>query len=380
MNGNTDQNQRLTANAMRWFFFFTGVGICVWAIIVPYTKIRFHLDDGTLGLMLLAGGTGGVVCMPFGGLAVGRWGSRDTLLVAISIVAVLMPVLVMVPSPAVFVAVLFIYGFTFGVLDVALNAQAAVIEARSGRLLMSGFHACYSIGSLSIAVVTALLLKIGLSNAECAGLATALGAVILFQARYLLPKSADQPPARRHFAVPNRAAVVLGLCCFVCFFTEGAATDWSTIFMRFSRGMALSSAAFGYAAFAVTMAATRLAGDRVAMRLGQTRVMQLSCVLAALGFALAIFVPYPWAGIIGFGLVGLGTGNIAPLVLSAAARVPGMAANHSVPAVMALGYAGFLAGPPLIGIIASHFTLSTSFGIDALFLVAIFFAARAVRA
>jgi len=373
------KNQRRTANAMRWFFFFTGVGICAWAIIVPYTKIRFQLDDGTLGLMLLAGGTGGVVVMPLGGMAVARFGSRATLFTTTILFAILIPVLTLVPSPFWFVVALFLYGATFGVQDIALNAQAAVIQARSGGLLMSGFHACYSLGSLGVAVVTSLLLKLGLSNPVCAGLCTLFGLFILAQGRFLLPKSAELPASPRHFVLPNRASFILGLCCFVCFFTEGAATDWSTIFMRFSRGMALSSAALGYAAFAVSMAVTRLSGDQVAMRLGQARVMQISCILAVSGFVLVTLVPSPIAGILGFGLVGLGTGNIAPLVLSAAARVPGMAANHSVPAVMALGYAGFLAGPPLIGLVASHASLSVSFGINAALLAAIFFAAGAVR-
>ncbi len=98
--------------------------------------------------------------------------------------------------------------------------------------------------------------------------------------------------------------------------------------------------------------------------------MRLGCALAVGGFALTIFVPSGLAGIIGFGLVGLGTGNIAPLVFSAAARVPGMAANHSVPAVVGLGYAGFLIGPVIIGLLSSHFGLGSALGLDAALLAA----------
>ena len=65
---------------MRMMFFMTGIGISVWAIVVPFTKIRFQLSDGTLGLMLLAGGTGGMLVMPFAGMAIGRWGSRAVLI------------------------------------------------------------------------------------------------------------------------------------------------------------------------------------------------------------------------------------------------------------------------------------------------------------
>jgi hypothetical protein len=100
--------------------------------------------------------------------------------------------------------------------------------------------------------------------------------------------------------------------------------------------------------------------------------------VAVAGFGAAIFVPVGWVGILGFGLVGLGTGNIAPLVMSAASRVPGMAANHSVPAVVGLGYAGFLVGPVLIGAVANGLGLGFALGLDAVLLGATFFAAEAV--
>jgi hypothetical protein len=108
-------------------------------------------------------------------------------------------------------------------------------------------------------------------------------------------------------------------------------------------------------------------------------VMRLGCALAVLGFSLAIFIPAGWVDVIGFGLIGLGTANIAPLVFSAAARVPGMAASHSAPAIMALGYTGFLMGPVIIGLAANHLGLGFALGIDAALLGATFFAAKAVK-
>jgi predicted MFS family arabinose efflux permease len=357
---------------IRLFFAMAGIGISVWAITVPYTKIRFGLDDGTLGLMLLAGGSGGIACMPAAGWAVARYGSRAVLLAVGVLFGVLLPVLSLVPSPADFTIMLFLYGGLFGALDVAMNAQAAVIERQSGRLQMSGFHACYSIGSLGVALASFVLLKLGCSYAAVAVIDAAVILLILTQIGFLAPRAEDAPPAGPRFAWPDRAAFVLGLCCFTCFMTEGAATDWSTIFLRFSRGMPIATAALGYAAFAVAMAVTRLAGDRVATRLGKAAVMRLGCAAAVAGFGLVIFVPSGIAGIVGFGLVGFGTGNIAPLVLSAAARVQGVAA------VMGMGYAGFLIGPVVIGAVANGLGLGSALGLDAMLLGGVIFAARAV--
>jgi MFS family permease len=365
--------------AVRWFYFLAGIGMAAWAILVPYSKIRFGLDDGTLGLILLAGGSGGVIALPFCGPAVMRFGSRAVLVWASGTFGIVLPLMGLAPSVLLFAALLFVFGMVFAAVDVAMNAQAAVIEARTGARHMSFFHALFSIGGLAVALATSLLLRLGVSNAVCAVLYGAVIFLILTQSGSLFAKSDDLPAGGPKFAWPNRATLVLGLCCLACFLTEGAVTDWSTIFLRFSRGSNLSEASLGYAAFSVAMAATRLAGDRVATALGGPAVMRLGCGVAVAGFALAVLVPSGIAGVIGFGLVGLGIGNISPLVFSAAARVPGIAASHSVPAVVGLGYVGFLLGPVAIGAIAQNAGLGRALGVDALLIFAIGFAAGAVR-
>jgi len=364
--------------AVRCFYFMAGIGMAAWAILVPYSKIRFGLDDGTLGLILLAGGGGGVIALPFCGPAIVRFGSRAVLICGGVGFGIILPLMGIAPTVFAFTALLFVFGMIFAAVDVAMNAQAAVIEARTGARHMSFFHALFSIGGLAVALATSFLLRLGLSNPVCAAVYGAAVLLLLTQGRFLFLRHDDLPAAGRKFARPNRATLVLGLCCLACFLTEGAVTDWSTIFLRFSRGLTLSEASLGFAAFSVAMAAARLGGDRIATRLGGPMVMRLGCGLAVAGFALAILLPFGVTGIIGFGLVGLGIGNIAPLVFSAAAQVPGMAASHSVPAVVGLGYVGFLLGPVVIGQIAHAAGLNVALGMDALLVFAIGFAAGAV--
>jgi predicted MFS family arabinose efflux permease len=363
---------------MRLFYFMAGIGISAWAIVVPFAKIRFSLDDGTLGLILMASGTGGVLAMPFTGPLIGRYGSRAVLLAAGILFGITLPLLSLAPSVLALTILLFIFGATFGAIDIAMNAQAVVIEARSGRLLMSGFHALYSIGSLTVALCTSLLLKAGLSNVICAGIFGVLIFAIITQARHLLPRHSDLPADGPAFALPNRATLILGLCCFACFLTEGAVTDWSTVFLRFSRGIDISSATFGYAGFSLMMAASRLLGDRTATCLGKAAVMRIGSIIAGCGLLISVLIRSGPIDVLGFAMVGIGTGNIAPLVFSAAARVPGLPANLSVPAVVSLGYLGFLAGPVVIGLVAHTTSLSVSLALDAAMMFLLALAARTV--
>jgi len=371
-------NPRGRVRTMRLFFFLVGIGVSAWAITVPFTKIRFHLNDATLGTILLAPGIGGILAMPLVSLLVARFGSRAVLVLCALVFGSLLPVLTIAPNVPVFTALLFVYGVMFAGLDIAMNAQAVVIETRSRRLLMSSFHALFSLGGLTVAVATVLLLRLGATNTACALICSVVCLAIVSQWRKLLPRADDLAASGPPFALPNRATFLLGLCCFACFLTEGAATDWSTIFLRFSRGIGIATAPLGYAGFAVMMFTSRMLGDQVAMRLGKAHVMRLGSLVAAAGVLLAILTPYEMTDVIGFGLVGLGIGNIAPLVFSAAARVKGMSPTASVPAVITLGYAGFLIGPVVIGVVANWLSLSVALGLDAVMLVAISFAANAV--
>jgi hypothetical protein len=106
--------------------------------------------------------------------------------------------------------------------------------------------------------------------------------------------------------------------------------------------------------------------------------MRFGALLAAAGLMLSVLATNMPADVLGFALVGAGVGNIAPLLFGAASRVPGMPASLSVPAVVSLGYVGFLTGPVLIGFIAHHFSLGVSLALDGAMMFLLSFAARAV--
>lgn len=362
----------------RLIFALSGVGIAAWALIVPDAKIRFHLSDGALGSVLFLSGIGGLSVAFLAGLVVARWGSRTSIVFMLLFMCLLLPVLVVSPTVSAFTLLLFLASAVFGILDVAINAQGAIVEAQSGRLQMSGFHASFSIGTLVMALFASFLLKAGGTLELICWLCVVTILAGLTQSFRLLPKQYESPETGKKFVIPNHRAVILGLCCFAVFMSDGAITDWSTVFLHFNRHLPISNAVLGYAAFMVATVLTRLTGDRITVRFGQAKVMQLGVLLSLSGFLLVILVPMGIIGILGFGFIGLGSGNITPLVFSAASRIPGMAAHHSMPTVVGIGYIGFLAGPVMIGLVSSCFNLGAAFGVDAVLLGATFFATRYV--
>jgi len=71
------------------------------------------------------------------------------------------------------------------------------------------------------------------------------------------------------------------------------------------------------------------------------------------GLGIFVFAPVPWLAYAGLAAWGLGASLGFPVGMSAAADDPALAAAR-VSVVSTIGYAAFLCGPPLLGLLAEH--------------------------
>jgi MFS family permease len=150
------------------------------------------------------------------------------------------------------------------------------------------------------------------------------------------------------FALPTRGLVLVGLFAICVLLSEGAVGDWAAIYLSDEIGTGEGTAAAGLAAFSLTMAIGRLAGDRLNQRFGAVSLARAGGSLAAFGMGAALLADGAGPALAGFALAGLGLSALFPLALRAAAA-QGASAGTAVAAVSAMGYTGFLAGPPAIG-------------------------------
>jgi predicted MFS family arabinose efflux permease len=348
--------------------------------MVPFAKARLALDEAQLGLVLLCLGLGSALTMPFAGWVNHRHGSRALVPVASALVCAAVPLLALAPSKIMLGVALAFFGAALGVLDVSMNAQAVDVERLAGRPLMSGFHALYSVGGLVAPAAMSVLLGAGLSLSACAAvIAALLVAIVATQARHLLAPAGDRPATRSMFTWPSKITVLLGLGCLVLFLAEGAMLDWGAVLLRSERGVALSSAGLGYAAFSVAMSIGRLLGDRVTAALGPTRIVRYGSLIAAAGFVLASALPWAASSMAGFVLVGIGASNVVPVLFSAAGRIPGTAPGVALATITTFGYTGVLSGPAAIGAVAHAIGLPLALGAVAVLLVLVSTSASIVR-
>jgi MFS family permease len=355
--------------AVTTIFFANGALVANWFARVPDVKLVLGLSEGALSIGLLAMAVGALLSQPTAGWVIGKVGSRKvTAVMALAnCVALILPGFAF--SLPLLMLTLFIYGASNGALDVAMNAQAALVERRYARPIMSSFHALWSVGGLLGATAGGLAVARGLATGQHFMIAAAVGAVIMLIAiRGLIPDgpavSSSHEPA---FALPTRALLPMGivaLCALIC---EGAIGDWGAIYLREGLGSAAGVAAVGYAVFALTMAGGRFAGDWLATRFGSGNVVRAGGALVVAGIGLALISTMPVIAIAGYGLVGAGVSCVFPLIMSAAARTPGVAPGVGIAAMATAGYTGFLIGPPLIGGMAELFTLRGALSVLAIF-------------
>jgi predicted MFS family arabinose efflux permease len=369
---------RLEQMSTRIAFFIAGVGIAAWAPLVPYAKARAGLDEGTLGLLLLCLGVGSILAMPLAGILSSRFGCRRVTTGGALLICTALPLLATVSSIPALVAALFMFGAGLGTVDSTVNLQAVIVERASGKNMMSGFHGLFSLGGIVGAAGVSGLLGLGISPLGATLVVIVMLLIALAKAvPHLLPYgSKGSGPA---FAVPHGIVLFIGGMCFIVFLAEGAALDWSAVFLVQERGIDTAYAGLGYAAFALTMTAGRLTGDKIVRRLGATRVIVFGGLTAAAGLFLATFAPDWKAALVGYALLGAGCSNIVPVLYTAVGKQTVMPESIAVPAITTLGYAGILAGPAVIGFVAHGSSLSFAFALMAVLLVAVAIGGRVLK-
>lgn len=367
--------------ATRLAFLIAGLGMAAWAPLVPYAKEQVGADNAMFGLLLLSLGGGSIIAMPITGFLASRYGCRCVIVAGTIGVSLMIPVLPFVDTPMRLAVSLAVFGASIGMVDVAVNIQAVMVQKDSGRSLMSGFHGLFSLGGILGAGGVSLALRAGMTL-EVVVYATSTVLMLLLMLSYhgQLTYGDKEETRGQKFIMPNGIIVAIGLMCFFVLMGEGAILDWSAIFLVESHGYDQASAGLGYAAFAVMMTIGRLFGDRIVTRLGGARVVLLSGLLAGLGFAVAIWPAHPTLALAGFALVGAGLSNIVPVFFTAASKQTVLPSSSAVAIVTTMGYAGVLLGPASIGFIAQAWSLDIGLLLLAIFMCGVAFAgSRATR-
>ena len=347
-------------------FFVDGALFATWASRIPALSDHVHAGTGILGLCLLAPAGAAVVSMPLVGRVLPGRSSSVFCRVAVAglMAAILLPALAQsIPALA---ASLLVVGVANSTLDLVMNAQGVSIERGMNRPILSSLHAAFSFGGFAGAGLGALAAALSVSPLPHFAFAAALFGVPGLVAALRLPREehdADaQAPRLSWTRLPVRLAL-LGVACFFSLLAEGGASDWSAKLVRDDLAGTAALGAVAYAVFSIGMGTGRLLADRLWARWGAAGLLRRSGALAALGFAVGLSTSSAPGAIAGFAALGVGLAGVVPTLFRAGADQPGVSTGPALAAVSALGYLGFLAGPPIIGGIAQLTSLRLACGV-----------------
>ncbi|MET0999464.1 MAG: MFS transporter [Marmoricola sp.] len=342
--------------AVAALFVTNGLAVGVFGGSLPGLRAHLSLEPGHIVGVLVAAAVLAVAGMNLSGSLADRIGARGPSLVGGAGMAVGTAVMGAASDYAVLVTGAAIFGLGNGAMDVSMNALGVAVEQRRQRPVMSRLHACFSIGNLVGALVVVALGSL-LAAAVAPQWSLWIAAVVVVLLLVVLTRVAPQSPPRagsgrgeKRGKVP--AVTWLLAAMAVCFgLTEGTAIDWSSLHVTDVGEVGPSSGAWGLACVAGFMVVIRLAGDRVVERFGRAAVVQCGSACALVGYLLTAFTSGLPLILVGWCLVGLGVGLVAPQIYGLAGHIGG---GRGLALVVSFGYAAFLVGPAVIGFVASH--------------------------
>jgi MFS family permease len=340
-----------------------------WAPRLPAIKESLGLSDGELGTALVGLAIGLVVGTRVAGAPVDRFGSRPFMRAGFPLLAGTLLLPGLADNGLQLLLALLVLGVASGALDVAMNAQGIEVERVARRRILSGLHGLWSVGLGLGAGAAALAAAAGLDPlAHFAIVAAVLAVASVVLLRPLLPARdqirADPDPDDRGATIGwTLPLALLGVIAFCSFVGEGAASDWSAVYMTQELGTSQALGALAFTAFAVTMAISRFVADSLRGRYGNVTLVRAGSLIAAGGMGLGLLIHEPAAAILGFALLGLGLAAVVPIAFSAAGDLDPRATGVLVGRVATVGYVGSVAGPIAIGWLAEATSLRTALGL-----------------
>ena len=356
-------------------FFFMGVVSMAWVARIPEIRDANGLNNGQLGLILIASTIGAIIGAQLTGRLVHSYGTKAVIRIAIIVMPIGLILMGFSTSPITLILCLFIMGLGYSSMDIASNTQAVVIEKLLGRRVMSTFHALWSSGAFATTVLGGSIAKFVSPRDNLVGVGIVCFFLFIPAVRMLLNAEQDEHNGgeeETEAKIPLFGKSVLplwgmGIGLLGGLIAEGAASDWGAILLRDDMGFGVGVNASAFAVFSLAMITSRFLGDRALDHFGPRKTVLYGGYLGGIGLGAGIAIGVPLSDTqpilaliivnIGFACAGIGIGPMFPAYILAASEVPGIASSVAIARVGVIGLAGYFIGPSVTGALAQVLTL-----------------------
>jgi hypothetical protein len=357
--------------AVAAMFTIFGIGVGLWSGASASVLTGAGVTAPVFGIAMTLFMAAYLSAMSCGGLVGGRFGLRTVLLVGAPLQGVAVALLLVAQSSAALFVSLIAFGIFAGLVDLTMNAEGARVEKDLGRPILAGLHGGASVG-IALGAIAGSLIAVHIGSWFSALIALAAFAVATAWIWWVTPergadRAREAPSGRR--ALLTRSLIVLGIVIGVSVASEGAATYWSSLLLQSVAPKFAAVSGLGAALFCAFQAALRLNVDRVRRLVSDRRLIVVSLGISAFGFIIVAADRGFLATVVGFAIIGLGTGAIMPCGVALAVAHKGFSAAAALSTIALFGSLARLPSPLAMGAIASAFSLSGAFALFAILLV-----------
>lgn len=349
----------LKARWVVWLHFLMGgILFATWGVEIPNIKTHYNINEADLGLLLTGVGIGALSALSIAGRIILWLGASRVVLYTHISVSVLITFLFVLPSLTYLLSAAFLFGFFASMADVAFTSEAAELELRSQKPLMSVCHGMFSLGGMLGAAFGAGLLALKVSPQWHLIIMATLIVLSALYASWIKPddfglkERTIETTAQKRSLLFTRPVLLLGLLACLSLFIDGAMYDWSTLYMQQELKAPLDKAALAFACFSAAMSIARFSGDKLRSHFAPAPLLVACALMVGFAISTMLLIGNPYVALLCFALSGAGLANMIPILLSVAIKTSTGSTAQTIAAVSSLGYIGLMGGPAVIGFIA----------------------------
>ena len=341
-------------HACKALFFSISFFVGLWTVRIPDIKDQIGTDYQGMSYLFVIFSLGSIFTMIIAPKIIQNFSSKFIGLLTGFVISFLWVFIPFVSSFYQMAVLSFIFGSSYGIIEIVLNLQATSLEKKYEKPIMSGIHAFWRIGLLGGSFATSLFLEY-----EISFLINSLVFIVLIFPLFffgsLTLKDTNSTPQKLSAIFFKWPKIVLILVIFstTCVFLEGGTDSWGALYMRdylLAEGFSIGIAAI---AFNGSMVFGRLTGDRLKSIFGIYNFLFISIILSLLGSLIIFISKFAFISILGFVIAGFGVASIVPICYTLISRIKDLDQTVGVTIITLAVYGNFTIAPPILGYTAN---------------------------
>lgn len=313
-------------------FILVGANDGAFGVLIPSIHSHYDVSNATIGLLFLFASVGYLIAAFNSGLLVAKLGNRLFLLLGVGAFLCASVVISLMPPFTILLFMLLPLGFGGAILDAGLNAYIAGLPRNTA--LLNYLHAFYGTGALLGPIIASGLLAIGFGWNSVyivwIGICLVLGCGVGFafkghkRAENEKTEKTEKTETKQNVLFTALAMRIVWLgALFLLFYvgTETSLGSWSYSFLTEERHGVPLLMGWAVSGYWLGLTLGRLTLARVALNLGEKRLIQLCIAGVVAGVLLIWLVPLNGVSAIGLCLTGYCLGPIFPTTIALMSRL-----------------------------------------------------------